>query len=140
MSNAAKQILSKLSEAATLRKAERDKLFAEIVSSEARRVLRLIQGVAEDCRRRAATALETDMTAFLEKSAEFDASSDNGLTAEATSSLAIASDALARQMSEDFTNGVLNQDRLEMLIGGGIGMHIVGTALLHKFVARSPDK
>lgn len=137
---AATQILGKLAGAAALQESDRDKLFADIVSSEAQRVLRLMQGVADDCRRRAGSAIEAAMAAFLEKSAELDPTSDNGLTAEATRALAVASDALTKQMSEDFKRGILNQDRLEMLIGGGIGMHAVGTVLLQMFAAKFPEK
>ena len=70
----------------------------------------------------------TSKTRF-EKAAELDPASPNGLTGEATRSLNIACNALAKQMSEDFKAGTLDQDRMEMLIGGGIGAHAVGTAL-----------
>lgn len=76
------------------------------------------------------------MFGFLEKSVELDPASANGLTIEATRSLAVACDALAKQMGKDFNAGTLDQDRMEMLIGGGIGMHAVGTALLHSFAKK----
>jgi hypothetical protein len=136
---AAKGILGRLAGAAALPESDRDKLFGEIVSFEGQRVLRLMQGVAEDCRRRTGDPAQAAIAAILEKSAELDPASANGLTAEATRSLGVACDALAKQMSEDFKAGILDQDRMEMLIGGGIGMHAVGTALLHNFATRFPD-
>jgi hypothetical protein len=62
---------------------------------------------------------------FFEKSVEIDPESTTGLTAEATRCLDIACDALAKQMSEDFDAEILDQDRVEMLIGGGSGMVVV---------------
>ena len=137
---AARQLLDKLTDAAALPPADRDKLIADIVSSEAQRVWRLIDAFADDCKRRATNPFERAMADFLEKAAELDPKSTNGLTAEATRCLALACEALARQMSEDFNAGILDQDRMEMLIGGEIGMNAVGTALLHDFATRFPDR
>jgi hypothetical protein len=65
---------------------------------------------------------------------------ENGLSAEAIRFLSKASDALAKQMSKECKAGMLNQDRMSMLIGGGPGAYAVGTALMEEFVRRFSDR
>jgi hypothetical protein len=128
--NAARQILAKIAAATALTQPDLEKLFAEIAASESQRVFQLVGAAAQDCKRRASTPAELAIAGFLEKSAALDPNSANGLSEEATSSLAVACDALAKKMREDFEVGVLDQDRMEMLIGGGIGSYTVAMALL----------
>jgi hypothetical protein len=64
----------------------------------------------------------------------------NGLTDEAGKSLAIACEALKKQMIEDFKAGILDQDRMEMLIGGGPGAHAVGNAIFQPIIMSFPDR
>ena len=127
---AAANILGTLSAAAALRPGDRKTLFGDIVNSEAQRVLRLMRGVADDLKGRASNPSEQMAAALLEKASELDPATANGLTADATRALTIACSALAQTMQEDFEAGLLDQDRMEMLIGGGAGMHAVGTAVL----------
>ena len=131
---AAAKILRAISTAATLSASDRKTLFAGIVDGEAQRVLRLVRAVAKDCNGRATNNIERMIAAFLVKASELDPAKANGLTAEATRALTIACNALAQTMQEDFEAGRLDKDRMEMLIGGGAGMHVVGTAVLQKFI------
>ena len=136
---AAARILASLNDAITMRQDERNQIFADVVRSEDQRVLVLIRNAAEDCRRRASSPIESALAAHLEKACENDPDSANGLTATATRSLALACDALTKSVIDDHEAGLLDQGRMEMLIGGGLGMHAVGTALAESFLADFPE-
>jgi len=138
--SAAADIMRRVAGAAILPDAERDAVFADIVSAEAQRVLNLICYVAKDLKRRASNAVENAMATFMEQATTLDPAAENGLSEEASRSLAVACEALAKQMSEDCKAGSLDQDRMEMLIGGGPGAAVVGTALAEKFALRFPDR
>jgi hypothetical protein len=138
--SAAADIMRRIAGAVALPDAERDALFADIVSAEAQRVLNLMCYVAKDLKRRASNAVENAMATFMEQATTLDPAAENGLSEEANRSLAVASEALAKQMSEDCKAGNLDQDRMEMLIGGGPGAAVVGTALAKKFALRFPDR
>ena len=137
---AAAKIMGQIDGAAPLPDAERDALFAKIVLGEAQRVFNLMSHVARDLKQRAANPIEHAMVDFMEQVVELDSEAENGLSAEATRSLAIASDALAKQMSKDFKAGTLDQDRMSMLIGGGPGAYAVGAALMEGFVQHFCDR
>jgi hypothetical protein len=126
---AARTILEKTSDAATTSQPDRERLFAQLVASRSQRVLQLIQSAAKDCKARASTPIEHAIADGLERASALDPNSANGLTVEATRALAIASAALAKRMREDFEAGLLDLDRLKMLIGGGPGMHVVAAAI-----------
>lgn len=137
---AAAKIMGQIDGAAALPDAERGALFARIVSDEAQRVFNLMNYVAKDLKKRAANPIERAMAGFMEQMVKLDPAAENGLSPDATRSLAIASDALAKQMSEECKAGTLDQERMGMLIGGGPGAHAVVTALMEKFVQRFRDR
>jgi hypothetical protein len=137
---AAKEIIDRIVGAAMLSEADRDKLFADIVSSKTQRVFRLMRYVADDFRGRASTPVERTLSELLDKAVALDPASANGLTDEAGKSLAIACEALKKQMIEDFKAGILNQDRTEMLIGGGPGAYAVGNAIFQPIIMSFPDR
>ena len=66
-----------------------------------------------------------------------DPAAENGFSEDAAQLLAVACEALAKQMSEDCKAGTLDQDRIELLIGGGPGAAAVWTAL-EKFMLSFP--
>jgi hypothetical protein len=136
----AASIMARIAGAAALPDAERNALFDNIVSTEAQRVLNLMCHVANDLKERASNPVENAMATFMEQATALDPAAENGLSEEATRSLAVACEALAKQMSEDCKAGRLDQDRMEMLIGGGPGAAVVGTALAEKFALRFPDR
>jgi hypothetical protein len=109
---AASKIMQQITGAAALPSAECDALFADIVSSEAQRVLNLIIYVAEDLKRRASNPVEHALAAFMARAVTLDSAAENGLSEEATQSLAIACEALAKQMSEDCKAGALDANRI----------------------------
>ena len=115
---------------------ERDALFTKIVSDEAQRAFRLISYLANDAKQRASNPVELAFAVLLEEAVELDPTAESGLSAQATRALDIACQALAKRMSEDSKAGKLDQDRMEMLIGGGPGAAEIGAALADKF---SPD-
>jgi hypothetical protein len=104
---AAKEIMSKIAEAATLSEGERDRLFADIVSSQSQRVFRTMRYVADNFRKWATTPIERILSEHLDKAVALDPISPSGLTSEAAKSLTIACEALKKQMLEDFKAGVL---------------------------------
>ena len=59
-----------------------------------------------------------------------DPNSVDGLSVYGRTLLKTACVALQRQLSEDFFRNQLDQDRMEMLMGGGLGLHTVGVAIL----------
>ena len=103
--SAAADIMRQIAGAAALPNAERDALFADIVSAEAQRVLDLMCYVAKDLKRRASNAVENAMATFMEQATTLDPATENGLSEEASRSLAVACEALAKQMSEDCKAG-----------------------------------
>jgi hypothetical protein len=137
---AAAKIMGRIGGASTLPDAKREALFAKIVSGDAQRVFSLMRWIAEDLKQRAAHPVERAMAAFMENVTELNPMAENGLSAEAIRLLSIASDALAKQMSKECKAGMLNQDRMSMLIGGGPGAYAVGTALMEEFVRRFSDR
>ncbi len=137
---AAREILGKIAGAAALPEADRDKLFADIVSSEAQRVFGLMRFFADEFKSRATNPGLLHLSGLLDRAVALDPRSANGLTDEASRSLPIACEALKKQMSEDFKAGILDQDRMEMLIGGGPGAYAVGTAILQPIIMTYPDK
>jgi hypothetical protein len=126
-------IIEKTRGAATLPASDRDDLFSSIVVDEAQRVVNLMQYVAKDAERRAGNPIERAIADFLQKAVKLDSMAPNGLSGEAAISLAKVSKALAKQMADDCMAGVLDQDRLAMLLGGGPGAALVGKVLLDDF-------
>ncbi len=133
LDSAAGTIMKKVGDSATLPDTDRDLLFSKIVFEEAQRVINLMQYVANDIDQRAANEMERHMAKFLKMAVRLEPSASNGLSAEAALSLEIASKALVKQLSEDCVAGILDRDRLSMLIGGGPGAAVVGKALLDRF-------
>jgi hypothetical protein len=137
---AAAEIKGRVADAATLSEADREKLFSDIVSSEAQRVFRLMRYAAEDLDTRARNPAERAMADFFELATALDPASANGLTEEASRSLVLASEALKKQLLEDFDAGILDQHRLQMLMGGGPGAHTVATAIIQRLLMSFPDR
>ncbi len=137
---AARAILRKIAGTASLTEVDRDKLFSNIVSSEAQRVFRLMRYIADEYKSKATKPEERLICDLLDRVVALDPRSANGLTEEASRSLVIACEALKKQMSEDFKAGILDQDRMEMLIGGGPGAYIVGTAILQPIIMTFPER
>lgn len=131
-------LLARIADASAILQADRERWFEELVASQSQRVLRLIQAAADDCKHRASAPAEHAIADLLERAGALDANSANGLTDVATRSLAIACSALAKQTREAFEAGLLNSDRVRMLLGGGPGMQIVASAIVDAIVASSP--
>jgi hypothetical protein len=131
--SAAAKILAKIEAAGVLGDLERDSLFTKIASDEAQRAFNLTSYLANDAKQRASSPVELAFAELLEQAVELDATAESGLSAQATRALDIACQALAKRMSEDSKAGKLDQDRIEMLIGGGPGAAEIGAALAEKF-------
>lgn len=127
--NAAKDILAQLAGAASLPQDELPKLIGSIMEKQSQRVLKLLRFFADGFARQAKSELQRQMALRMTQAVAFDASAPNGLTAEATRSLEVASAALVSQIATDFKAGKLDRDRAEMLIEGGAGAAVVGKAL-----------
>ena len=132
---AASYILSKIVDAGNLSQSDRDNLFEEIISSESQRVFNLMTYVANEYKNNAIKQYELHISSLLDRTVALDAESANGLTEEASRYLEIACKALKEQMIADYVAGVLDQDRMEMLIGGGLGAGIVGKAIFQTIMS-----
>lgn len=137
---AAGSLLGKIAATAALASGERHQRIAAIVEAEAQRVFRLMRLVGEEFRENARQPLEIHLADLFDAAVALDPAAANGLSAQATASLALASDALARQIAEEFEANILDQDRLAMLIGGGPGAATVGQAIFAPIVERFPDR
>jgi hypothetical protein len=131
---AAERILAKLSNAAELDETARYALFASIIDAESQRVLHLMDHFVSEFRQSKEGKLLPSLIAQLDKLVERDATQPNGLSEATTKSLATAKKALVSKMQVDFSSGALTLDRIEMLIGGGQGLCIVGRALTESLI------
>ncbi|WP_159997780.1 hypothetical protein [Roseomonas sp. 18066] len=126
-------IMARVEAAGALQDQERLALCKDILSDEGQRVLLLMDMAANHAKEQAAAAeAELELCAlavFLEQRVRRDPMAGNGLSAEATRSLAVAQTALARQMSEDWKSGVLDHARMRTLLIDGTGAHIAGMAI-----------
>jgi hypothetical protein len=73
-------------------------------------------------------ALSSHMNAHCDR----DPNSADGLSVYGRTLLKTACVALQRQLSEEFFRNQLDQNRMEMFIGGGLGLHTVGVAILDR--------
>lgn len=137
---AARELLQKIASRGALSEAERGKLFGQLIAAEAQRVFNLLRHVAADFKLQANNSLALRISALLDKAVELDPSSDNGLSTEATVSLQLGCEALKYQMEEDYKQGLLDQDRMEMLIGGGAGAAVVGRAIMDRISSQFRDR
>jgi hypothetical protein len=63
-----------------------------------------------------------------------DPSAPNGLSVLATTSLALARQVLTAQMMDDHAHGLLNRDRLALLLGGNPGAAVLGRYVLEPVI------
>lgn len=138
--NAAMKILNKIPNTSTLTEVECDKLFNDIINSESQRVFRLMRFVVDEFKSKMSSPNVQHLFKLLDSAVAVDAGALSGLSVEAENSLVIACEALKRQMIADFNAGVLDQDCMEMLIGGGPGAYIVGRAILDQIMIKPPEK
>lgn len=107
--------------------------FECLVSRESGRVLRLMtafrlkisQSLSPPQNETIAKLLD-----YLSSNDERDPNSFDGLSNYGRTLLQKSSAALQNRMTEDFLIGALNQDRMEMLLSGGEGLHAVGRVIL----------
>ncbi|MBC9179482.1 hypothetical protein [Pseudoroseomonas ludipueritiae] len=127
------KIMARVDDAGALGDDKRLALCQDIFSDEGQRVLLLMDMASNHAKEQAAVqTLELELRAlavFLEQRVQRDPEAANGLSAEATRSLAVAQEALARQMSEDWKSGTLGRARMRALLIDGTGAYIVGNAI-----------
>lgn len=138
--NAAMKILNKIPNTSTLTEVECDKLFNDIINSESQRVFRLMRYVVDEFKSKMSSPNAQHIFELLDRAVALDARTLSGLSVEAESSLVIACEALKRQMIANYKAGILDQDRMEMLIGGGRGASIIGKAIFEPIMMNLPKK
>jgi hypothetical protein len=121
----AETILKQVAGAGAMDAAGRKALFMSTLIVHSQRIVRLMEYIAGEAEK----SFPSRVSAEFERLVARDPSSDNGLSGDATRTLAAARESLLEQMVDDFDRGRLDVDRIEMLIGGGPGAEIVGHAM-----------
>lgn len=103
-----------------------DKVLDEQPQQIWRMVTFVVQGLKENMARGGLDAILPVLDSLIAHNAQ----SASGLSQQAEAILALAKSALAAQMEEDCTTGLLNEERIAELLGRGSGLHIVGQAVL----------
>lgn len=109
--------------------------FERLVSEESGRVLLLLETFQRDFIDFASSSEELQLaaiSAYMSTHCMRDPNSVDGLSVYGRLLLEISSAALKQQLVEDFLYGRLDLDRMEMLLGGGLGQHAVGKAVLER--------
>ncbi len=131
----AERMLKELKNAEQLDALARKNLFERVVGSESQRVLILMRYIVDEMKKRPETG---SLVHLFDPLIAADPTADNGLTPIATAALHLAQIALVGQMLDDYANGKLDLDRMEMLIGGGPGAAIVGQAMADPVIRSLP--
>lgn len=114
-----------------------DSFFERLVSEESGRVLMLLQTFKRDFIEFNVGKNDEVLARISEnfvKNLDRDPESRDGLSSQGRALLKIASSALKQQLTEEFLHKQLDQDRMEMLLGGGLGQYAVGTVVLQQAV------
>lgn len=129
----AKKWLEELDRAKPIDQKTASMFFQRLVDSESGWVVRLIR----HSRRNFSQAMATDrneniakILRYFSENDERDPSSADGLSDYGRMLLQISSAALVRRLTDDFFNEELDQDRMEMLLSGGQGLHTVCRVVL----------
>lgn len=137
---AAAKIMEQIESAMASASGNTKAVFTEITLRESQRVLNLMSYLAKDLKNHACDPVRCAMAEYMEQASKLDPTTENGLSDHATRSLEIACNSLANQMYQDWKDGKLDHNRVSMLIGGGPGVATIGSALLHIFAQRFPDR
>lgn len=107
---------------------DRERLFAEALKPNSQRVLNIMRYVAREMPRSdpALAFLATSLSALVSS----DANEANGLSKTATHALGAVNDALLDRVLAEDAKGALDQNRLAMLLGGGLGAELAGRVMI----------
>jgi hypothetical protein len=117
-------MMAKIEIAESMDNLGRKVFFAKLVAPFSQRILNLMRHVATTFK--AAHPEQPEVSACLDLLVAPDPSAMNGLSIAASASLAIACNAIASQMLDDYAQGGLTKDRAIELLNGGPGAAIVG--------------
>lgn len=131
--NLAKKWLQELEETKPTDQETANLFFKRLVSVESGWVLRLIRHSRRNFSQAMSNFENGDIAKILRyysENDELDPYSSDGLSDYGRMLLEISSAALVRKLIDDFFNGELDQDRMEMLLNGGQGLHTVCRVVL----------
>ncbi|AHL36911.1 hypothetical protein CD58_18355 [Pseudomonas brassicacearum] len=129
--------LQELERASPTDRGAADTFFERLVSEESGRVLMLLQAFKRDFIEFNAGKHDKVLTKISEnfvQNPDRDPESRDGLSPRGRALLEIASSALKQQLTQEFLQNQLDQDRMERLLGGGLGQHAVGMVALEQAV------
>jgi hypothetical protein len=129
----AKKWLQELERAKPTSRETANLFFERLVSSESGWVLKLIRHSRRNFSQAMSTFENEDLAKILSyysANDERDPHSPDGLSAYGRTLLEISSAALVDKLTDDFFSGDLDQERMEMLLSGGQGLHTVGRVVL----------
>ncbi len=128
---AAQALLPELLAAHSLPPFQRPDRVKSLLKTEAQRVINLMKFVvARLTQELAADPTTAQLATSLKVLVAEDQNSPTGITQATECALGLAIEALAAQVCQDIDVGVLDENRLCSLIGGGLGAAIVGNAVI----------
>lgn len=131
----AKEMHAELAGANGLGRSELEALISSILEKRVQRVWNLTKCVVERFRKSPGAAPLKAHWPKLDALIEHDPTCPNGLTPVATAVLELSKTALLKEMTKDYGEGNLTEQRLGELIGKGPGLFVVGEAVLNMFIA-----
>lgn len=129
---AADRILEMIRDANLMDASTRKEMFEAAVSSCSQIILNAMRNLIS--RLKAADPQIDVIAPALDLLVASDPSAPNGLSVSATTSLALARQVLAAQMMDDHAHGLLDRDRLALLLGGDPGAAVLGRYVLEPVV------
>jgi hypothetical protein len=121
---------SALAAYSTLSEVEGEELVDQVIDGQAQRVWNLTKWVLQGFKPRLTPELLSALGPVIDAMTAHDPSSANGLSPNASATLALAKRALAAQIRDDIKAGRLDERRIAALIGEGPGAAVVGQAIL----------
>lgn len=128
--NLAHAISKALAPCSTMSPPEARTLIDKVLDEQPQQIWRMVTSVVQGLKKEMAKGSLDAILPVLDALIAHNAQSASGLSQQAEVALALAKAALAAQMEEDCTAGLLNEERIAELLGRGPGLHIVGQAVL----------
>lgn len=129
LAKSAKEMHAELAACSSMPLVEGDELLRRVLDGQSQRVWNLTKWVLEGFK-----STQPICGPIIDAMVAHDPNSPNGLSAMANASLELAKGALCAQMRTDMKAGVLDERRIEALIGEGFGAAVIGELVLAPIV------
>lgn len=139
LSRCAAKMYAELDGYRSMSEEEGRRLIDKVISGEAQRVWNLATAVLDEFKATLPAEMRFVLGPMIDEMTAHDSNSPNGLTPQASETLELAKEALARQIQDDIRSGNLTVRRVEELIGEGPGAHVVGQAILATLAKQFPN-